>query len=282
MTEAPTLARRNLGVQLRKLRYESGKSLDDIEEADIMSLSKLYRIEKGKQPKPSWPEIQELARLYEAPEEHVRELVRMAKACLVSGWYVPFDVAEQFQTYLDLEGAATRLCFYESEYVNGLLQTEAYIRAIQTMWGLTGTQADPHVRFRTQRVQRFFGRKPAPEVTLVMSEAALRRAVGGPAVMRDQVAHLHNLDRLPNVSVHVVPFSAGAHPSMEGKYTLLDFKSGVYPQVAYVESRSECQYHERAAVLNLYKRIFAETLGLSVPLKEFHIDHHIPVEEVQP
>ncbi|MBB6039522.1 helix-turn-helix domain-containing protein [Phytomonospora endophytica] len=271
MAETPTLTRRQLGVKLRKWRNRSGLSLDDIEVADIMSIPKMYKLEGGKSPKPSWPEIQELAKLYGAPADEVKELARMAKACLVSGWYVPFDVPQQFQTYLDLEGAASRLRFYENEYVNGLFQVEPYIRAVQESGGLIGEQADPHVRFRTQRINRFWGRKPLPVVDLVMSEGALRRIVGGPEAMAAQVGHLRELDAGPQVSIFIVPFSAGPHPSMEGKYTIMEFNRDEYPKVVYLESRSECQYHERLAVLALYERSWTETLKLAVPMKEFEL-----------
>lgn len=110
------------------LRQQSTKNADSVEDADIMSTSKMYKIEAGRQPKPSWPEIEALARWWGADEDYIRELVRMARDCLRSGWYVPFEVSSKFQSYVDLEGAATRLWFFETEFVNGLFQTEDCIR----------------------------------------------------------------------------------------------------------------------------------------------------------
>ncbi|ADD44548.1 helix-turn-helix domain-containing protein [Stackebrandtia nassauensis] len=271
MVEGPLFTRKQLGIRLRELRHASGKTVEDIEVADIMGKSKLYYIEAGRQPKPSWPEIKELAELLGADTALRNELVRMAKDCLRSGWYVPFDVPQQFQPYLDLEGAATKLSFFEVEYVNGLFQTDAYTRAIQVGWGLKGAELDHTQTFRAQRKKRFWQRDPAPEVVLVMSEAAVRRQVGGPEVMAEQMVHLRKLAEKPNVAIRVVPYSAGSYPSMGGNYTLLEFKSGAYPEVAYVESRAECQYHERAAVVALYKRILQETLDIAVLMEEMQL-----------
>lgn len=272
MVEGPLLTRKQMGRMLRELRLRSGKTVDDIEcAADIMKKSKLYAIEAGKQPKPSWPEIQELAKFLGADTALVNELARMARACLVSGWYVPFDIDQRFQSYLELEGSATMLCFCEGESVNGLFQTEEYMRAMQRAGGLSDEKMRPHVDFRLQRLQRFWNRDPFPEVVLIMSEGALHREVGSLDVMSEQVAHLRELDERPNVKILVIPFRAGAHEAMHGKFTLLEFASGVYPEVAYVESPSECQYHERSAVVALYKRIWQESLRISVPIGEIQL-----------
>lgn len=258
-------------MRLRELRLASGKTLDDIEYADIMGKSKMYNIENAKQPKPSWPEIQELARLLGADDDQIRELTRMARACLESTWYVPFDISLGFRSYLDLEEAATQLCFYECAYVNGLFQTLDYMRAIQNSWDLSDLERERAIEFRTQRIQRFWKRKPAPKVVLMMDESCLRRQIGDAETMTEQIVHLRALAERPKVSIYVVPFAAGAHPAMEGKFTLLDFKSGAYPEVAYVESRAESMYHERPTVVALYKQILREVLGRAVPIEEFEL-----------
>lgn len=271
MDEGPILIRLQLGQQLRELRLASGKTLDDIEYADIMGKSKLYNIEAGRQPRPSWPEIQELARLYGAADQHVRELVRMAQASLQSGWWVPFEIPKQFQPYLDLEDAAKKLRFFEVEYVNGLFQTENCMRAIQRAGGIPLAEVQPHIDFRNQRNKRFWSRDPIPLVELIMSEAVLRHLAAEQNLWTEQIEQLRRLGEKPQISIHVLPFSAGFRPQTGGSFTLMEFKPNVYPEVVYVESRAQCHYHERRPVVAMYNEIYYELLDVVVPLEEFEL-----------
>ncbi|ADD44867.1 helix-turn-helix domain-containing protein [Stackebrandtia nassauensis] len=272
MTDNPLLTRKQLGKMLRELRLSSGKTVEDIEYfGKLWKKSKLYAIENGHQPNPSWPEVEAVAKFLGASNELTRELVRMAKACLNSGWYVPFDISQKFQTYLDLESAANRLHFVEIEMVNGLFQTENYTRALQRALGVPEEKIQNYVDFRMQRAQRFWNRDPFPEVTLLMSEGTLRRVVGGAEVMAEQVDHLRELARRDLVDIVVIPFAAGLNAAMQNAFTLLEFNDDVYPEVAYVESRSECQYHERKPVVALYKWILQEALSVALPIGEIEL-----------
>lgn len=272
MADNPSLTRKQLGKMLRELRLSSGKTVDEIDYLGrLWKKSKLYAIENGHQPNPSWPEVKEVAEFLGASKELTRELVRMAQACLNSGWYVPFDVSQQFQTYLDLESAANRLRFMDIEIVNGLFQTERFTRAFQKAWGEPEEKIQNNVDFRMQRAQRFWNRDPFPEVTLVMSEGALRRVVGSTEIMAEQVEHLRELALRDSVDILVVPFASGVHLGMQNAFTLLEFNDDLYPEVAYVESRSECQYHERKPVVAMYKRSFEDPLPVGVPIGEFEL-----------
>jgi hypothetical protein len=133
-------------------------------------------------------------------------------------------VGPGFKAFLDLEATVTALQNYESEFVSGLLQTEAYVRVIhqRAHQGRSVEDIDRLVALRTTR-QEVLTRQGSPlKFTAIINEAVLRRHVGESSVMRDQLAHIVEvMESHPNVRVQVVPFRAGAHPGMGGSFIVL-------------------------------------------------------------
>lgn len=104
-----------------------------------------------------------------------------------------------------------------------------------------------------------------------MSEAVLHMLKAEKDCFAGQMEHFRELSALPNVTTLVLPFAAGFRTAMNGAFTLLRFNQDVYPDVAYVESRAESQYHERPAVIALYERLYAEARNRAVPIEEIEI-----------
>jgi len=235
--------------------------------ARIMGKSKLYAIEAGKQPELSWPEIQELARLYGAPEDLVAELARMAKESLEPGWWEPFTTAifKDFSLLLDLEQAYDRVWIYASELAPGLFQERDYMKGI-----FEGFEAAREaIELREQRQVKFWARDPAPEIIVVMNEAVLRRGM-----TPGQLERLRREARRPNVDIRVLPFGAGMHQSMEGSYMIMDFPDEDDSDVVYLESRDGCRYEEAAGTVARFRRTLSATRQLAIPLEEF-LDEHM-------
>ncbi|GAA3887573.1 helix-turn-helix transcriptional regulator [Streptomyces lacrimifluminis] len=135
-----------------------------------------------------------------------------------------------FQAYAEMEARATYISSYQAQLIDGLLQTEAYARAVLGVRG--GDDLDARVAARLDR-QRILARQEPPLAWVVLSEAVLYQAVGGQEVMREQLAHLLDFSADGWTQIQVLPFGAGQHPGMMGAFNLLRFDSD--PDLVYTE-----------------------------------------------
>ncbi len=161
-----------------------------------------------------------------------------------------------FGTYLGLESAASEIRIYEVNLIPGLLQTEDYARAVITA-GMVNSPRDDierRVALRMER-QRLTNSSP-PKVWAVLDEAALRRQVGGPEVMRVQLEYLRELSGLRNVSLQVIPFGGGAHPAMGRPFVILAFGEEADPDVVYLEDLTSALWVENVDEVDRYNVLF--------------------------
>jgi Domain of unknown function (DUF5753) len=177
----------------------------------------------------------------------VAAVVGMALEANDTGWWHHYgDVLPQwFRAYVDLEQAATVIRAYEGQFIPGLLQTRDYMRAVMGR-GLDEAPEDieRRVELRVAR-QALFDRPDPPRLWAVVDEAALRRPVGGPEVMCTQLERLIDATRLPNVTLQILPFDAGAHPAMVGAFSILRFADSELPDVVYLEHLSGAVYLDK-------------------------------------
>jgi hypothetical protein len=155
-----------------------------------------------------------------------------------------------------LEEAAVSLSFYVPMLIPGLLQTPGYVRALHeaALESYPPGRVDEAVEVRLKR-QRVLTRDPPLQLSVVLDEAALHRAVGGPAIMGEQLDRLISAGKLPNVTICVIPFDAGAHPAMDSLFEILDFGQTA-AQVVYVEGLMGYIYLDRAQDISRYARVF--------------------------
>ncbi|WP_329409361.1 helix-turn-helix domain-containing protein [Streptomyces sp. NBC_00704] len=135
-----------------------------------------------------------------------------------------------FREVAELEARATEICTFQTHLVHGLLQTPAYARAILGVFDKDDLDDRTAVRLARQRI---FEKGEPPVFWLVLSEAVLRQEIGGPAVMRQQLAHLLSFEGNPRINVQVLPFVVGAHPGTQGSFTLFRFTAD--PAIVYTE-----------------------------------------------
>ncbi|MFD9523271.1 Scr1 family TA system antitoxin-like transcriptional regulator [Streptomyces sp. NPDC059979] len=135
-----------------------------------------------------------------------------------------------FQAYAEMEARASYLSSFQPQLVHGLLQTEAYARAVLGVWTEEGLDAKVAARLERQRI---LDRDNPPLMWVVMSEAVLHQEIGGREVMRDQLAHLVSLRRREWVQVQILPYEAGAHAGLPGEFNLLRFDDD--PDLVYTE-----------------------------------------------
>lgn len=262
-----TLRRRRLGHELRRLREEANRTHLDIAGILHCQQSRVSKIEAGHlRIRPA--EVKDVLRYLDVPEDHWDGLVTLAKEANRRGfWSSHADVmSPRFMTYANLEAEATRICTYEAEVIPGLMQTEAYARAVNaaTKWR-DDVDLDRDTEVRLLRQDRVTGGDL--DLWVVLNESAIRRVVGGEQVMREQLQHLLELAHRPSVTLQVLPFSAGEHPAMNGPFVIARFADRRQdPDVIYLENQTGGLYMEEPAEIERYNvtfdRLIADALDV--------------------
>jgi transcriptional regulator with XRE-family HTH domain len=244
----PTVLRMLLGAQLRRLREAKGITLERAGYQIRASHSKMSRLELGRV---SFKErdVADLLTLYEVTDEHEREtLCALARQANGQGWWHSYsDILPQwFEFYVGLERAADRIRTYQVQFVPGLLQTEDYARGV-VLLEHADDPADEIARRVTLRMtrQKLLTGPDVPEFWAVMDDAALRRPIGGPEVMRGQLRYLIEVAELPNVTLQVIPFGAGGHAAAGGPFSILRFPEPDLPDVVYLEQLTSALYLDK-------------------------------------
>jgi len=256
--QSPTIRRRRLALELRRLRETAGLTCEQVAEHLECSASKISRVETGRV-SVSPRDVRDMLDLYDVPGEQRESLVQLARDSRQKGWWHAYSdtMMPQFATYLGLESAASEIRIYEVNLIPGLLQTEDYARAVirAGMMNSPSEDVERSVALRMAR-QPAVTRDDPPKVWAVMDEAALRRRVGGASLMRMQLEHLLTQAQLPNVAVQVIPFTGGAHPAMGRPFVILVFPDRVDTDVVYLEDLTSSLYLEDVAEVDRYNVFF--------------------------
>jgi transcriptional regulator with XRE-family HTH domain len=248
VTVGPTVRRRRLGSELRKLREDHSIKLEEVAERLGVAASTLSRIETGKAPTKS-VYLTAMLEMYGVTDPAQRQvLVDMAREGHRKGWWSVYDdvLPTGFGIYVGLEAEAAGVRSFEGEVIHGLFQTRDYARAIlrEVQVKDTDAQVDRLVDLRIKR-QDSLERDPPLDVWLILDESVVRRTIGGPEVMRGQLARLVEASRKPNVTLQVLPFSSGSHAGLRGSFSILEFPERADSDVAYVESVAGIIYLEK-------------------------------------
>ncbi|MFF4588989.1 helix-turn-helix domain-containing protein [Streptomyces sp. NPDC000345] len=253
----PTVRRRRLGQELRRLREEKGMTAEQVAERLLVSQSKISRLENGRR-SISQRDVRDLCGVYEVEDQRmVESLMEMAKDSRQQGWWHAFgDIP--YSVYIGLETDAESLRVYEPQTVTGLLQTRSYAEAIirGSLPERPEAEVDKRVQVRLRRQERITTGDSPLRLWVVLDEAALRRVVGSRLVMREQLEHLAEMSRLPHVTVQVLPFEVGAHPGLNGQYTILEFADASDSSVVYIEGVTSDLYLEKAYDVQQYSVMY--------------------------
>lgn len=241
--DSPTFVRFQLGAQLRRLRDEAKVPTEQAADAIEVTASTLRRIESGKVGIKG-PALNALLDKYRVDDPELREtLLSMAREGKARGWWAKYsDLPPVYRQYIGLESAADEMQNFETIVVPGLLQTEAYARAMTSSGARKPTPeaVEQRVVVRLERQKLIVeGRL---QFVAVMDEAVLHRQIGGPEVMRDQLTTMLDLAKLRNVTLQVIPFKEGAYASMLSSFAILNFPTG--PSVVYIEGLTGDLYAE--------------------------------------
>ncbi|MGW2748127.1 helix-turn-helix domain-containing protein [Streptomyces sp. NPDC001450] len=236
----PTVNRRQLGAELRRLRKARGLLVADVAAHLQCSETRISRMETGKgrvTPKPD--EIIKLCELFGVTEERqVQALLSMLTDSEQPGWWDAYRevLPSGLEVLLGLETDARAERAWEPVLIQGLLQTPDYARAVMSAHpGNRPHDIEDLVSVRTKRQELLApGDREPLELWAVLDEQVIRRPVGGPDVMREQIRHLIEVAALPNVTLQIVPIAKGAHSGLAGAFSLLEFEES--DPVVYVDS----------------------------------------------
>lgn len=255
------VVRRQLGAKLRQLRMAAGKSLADVDAASLGSKAKLSRIESGKGPV-KIADVRALCWLYGASDETTDALTALAPGTVQDDWWEAYGAAvvpDWFGLYTGLEAAASRIRAFEPQLVHGLVQTEDYARAaISADSRLSADVVEQRVKFRLER------QRTQADLTIIMSEGALRLLAGSRSIMKAQIDHLRRAD----ATVLVLPFSAGTYP-LRGSFALLDFASDEDPSIAYIDGPPAARYLDQPDERTEYEFVWQVIEDKSIPIEEW-------------
>ncbi|HTP17254.1 MAG TPA: helix-turn-helix transcriptional regulator [Streptosporangiaceae bacterium] len=267
---SPTVRRRRLALELRRLREAARLTCEEVAEHLECSASKISRVETGRV-SVSPRDVRDMLALYGVPEAQREDLVQLARDSRQKGWWHAYSdtIQPQFAVYIGLESAASEIRIYEVSLIPALLQTEDYARTVISAGMVSGRHEDisRNVELRMAR-QPALTRDDPPKLWAVLDEAALRRRVGGAALMRLQLEHLLNMAALPNVAVQVIPFGGGAHPAMGRPFVVLVFPELIDPDVVYLEDLTRAMYLEDVDEVDRYNMFFNHLRATALSFEE--------------
>lgn len=261
----PTARQRSLGLELRRLREEHGLSTQELADRLGWSQSKVSRGELART-RVTPTDVGRILDVYGVDSETRGALLQLAHEAQQRGWWVAYgDIFTG--SYIGFEDVARKIHAYETILIPGLLQTGRYARAVIEA-GRPGDPADVERRVQARLARQALLTRPgAPELHAIIDEAALRRPAGGPDVMREQFRALLPTPERPNVTVQILPFSAGAHGGMDGPFTILSFDPPD-PDIAYSETAVGDAYEESAAGTRGVTLRFERIRKAALPVEE--------------
>ncbi|MGA8112324.1 MAG: helix-turn-helix transcriptional regulator [Actinocatenispora sp.] len=265
--QSPTAKVRRMAGILRALREHTNMTVTDAAKAVSRNQGWLSRIEHCKD-RIHPNDVLALLRLYKTEDAVVEAVMELAKQARVRGWWLPYNsvLDHWFRNYVGLETDATFIRVYEPQVVHGLLQTEAYARAIIGACGIPDRSSgvDKTVQLRLARQKILVGEQP-PQFRVVLDEGVLRRPTGGRKIMHEQVEALLEASERPNIEIQVLRLSTGAHAGLNGSFAILDFPptpdgipNAADDRLVYTDDLLGAHYFEEPAEIAAYSAVFEQ------------------------
>ncbi|MDR6323222.1 helix-turn-helix domain-containing protein [Actinoplanes couchii] len=255
--EGPTLRRRRLGAELKRCREAAGLTQQDVSRHFEWHSAKVTRIETARvavTPR----DVRDLLTLYNVRDQSYREaLVELARMSRERTWWTDYRDIMRPGNFVGLEAAASAVRAWEPVIVPGLLQTPAYMRSLMK----SGRPLDPEehidrrIALRLTRQGRLRSERPL-EFSAFIDESVVRRVIGGEDVMADQLRHLIEVSKLPNVFLRILPLTVGEHLFLGGSVTLLEFRETTHMDVVYMEGLAGDLYEEQPDMVDWYRQEF--------------------------
>jgi len=270
---SPTLRRRRLTALLNQARKDAGLSTVDIDARLGWNKGKTARAMRGEWVRPNPRDIRDMLDLLGVTDERRREeMFSLARQGRERGWWHPYRemLSERYTTYIGLEAEAGGVLTFEALRVPGLLQTIDYARALMKDGPaeLGDEEIEKRIEVRTERQKPLTASEQPLRLWAIMDESVITHAVGGAAVMRDQLNHLLKMAELPKVTLQIIPLAVGAHPGMNGPFTILEFPEPLDPDAVYTENIGGELLQEEPADVARFKTAFQRLQGSALAPKD--------------
>ncbi|WP_067479140.1 helix-turn-helix domain-containing protein [Actinomadura hibisca] len=256
LRRSPTVRRRRLGIELRKLREDAGMTAHEVTTSLEWSPGKVTRLEKAQAVKPMVADTRMLLGLYGVPQDDPRyeELLTLTRQARQRGWWNSYkDVLGD--SYVEFEAGAEKIHAYELSVIPGLLQTPAYAAAVNRGRLIRDPEENERlVQLRMER-QRILAHQDPPYLWVVIDEAAILRPFGTLDDRQEQLRRLIDTELLDHVTVQILPLQVGPHPGLAGSFVILDFPEGD-PSLVYTETQHLSVYLEERGELQRYSMLF--------------------------
>lgn len=265
---SPTVKRRRIAAELRRLRARTGMSAEEAGRQVGLSKSAISRIENAEST-PQVATVAALMRLYGVAESDIEQISDVARQARTRGWWQRWNdvLPGWFDTYVGLESEASHISEYEPQLVPGLLQTADYARAViraehpdETPEGI-----ERRVELRLQRQEQRL--EHPPKLWVVLDEAVLHRIVGSRDVMRNQLKRLADVAVQPGNDIQVLSFEAGEHGSMGSAFFILRFPEAGDTPCVYLETRAGSLYLEEIDEVEQYTTLFDHLRATAVGVR---------------
>ncbi|WBO66185.1 helix-turn-helix domain-containing protein [Streptomyces camelliae] len=243
------------GDWLRQQREAAGLTQQQLADMVVMTRSHIAHIEAGRR-MPS--------------KEDARRLDKALNTGNVLSSFLPAEdakVPDYFEVARQLEQQAVMIREFALSFVPGILQTKRYARAVlgTSFPPVSEEECDRRLVTRLERA-KILDDPVTPVVWVLLDEAVLRRQIGGPDVMADQIDHVVRLAESGRIQVHVLPFSLGLHPLLSNTLSLMWFED--QPPMAYGEGLHMGKIHDSPSVVQELQHRYDFALGNALPLKE--------------
>lgn len=261
----PTVRSRRLGARISRARTDAGWSGQALAAAVGIGQPALSKMETGR----TKVTAAVLARIVEAlgiEQAEADALDALRRHSERPGWWQDFGdiLSEPVEALIELEAEASWVRSYDGAVIPGLLQTRAYAERIITAGSMHMRVADidRYLELRMRRQRRL---AEGMRFTAVVSEAVIRQQVGGPEVMRDQLAHVLAVTEEHDVTVQVVPFTADAHAALTDQFVIIEWPDDDGSEAVYVDGQTSWTVHESAGAVRQYRYVFAAVQSVAYP-----------------
>jgi transcriptional regulator with XRE-family HTH domain len=261
---SPTVRRRRLARELRRLREAAGLTADEATRRLEWATGKVNKLERAQAVRPRVTDIRAMLDVYGVTEDTQREaLLDLTREARRRGWWTAYGPLTD--TYTEFESEARMISTFELSVIPGLLQTPAYARALQRGWLVRDEEIDRLVELRMRR-QKLLTYEDPPHLWAIIDESAVKRSFGSEETKREQFRRLIDTASLEHVDIQILPTAAGFHPGLSGSFVILDYDQD--PSLVYREISPSSVYLEGPDQVAERRRVFEHLSALALGPEE--------------
>ena len=268
-SSSPFVQRRRLRAELKQARQDAGLTQEAVAEQMDWSLSKLIRIETGAVGI-STNDLTALLRLYNVKDpQRVKALVVQGKEARKQTWWSKYRavLSPTLFQYIEYETSASIIRTYQSLVIPGLLQTRSYATTVNRQYIMNPSlkTAETLVEVRMKRQELLLNESNPPLLFFILDEAVIQRLIGDKSLRQDQIEKLISLADRPEVTIEVIPFSAGVHRGIAENFNILEFGGTADNDILYFESAREAIFsHDSTNEITTYRELFEHLRKISL------------------